>query len=249
MKSISIRSINGEIIQEIKYIDINDLTEILKLFIIHRDSDLSIHLLLNDIFINNFDIIDTSILLKLDNYNFITIVFSQKKELYCLNNINGKYILDPNMKDNYSKLLELVIFIYVDTSYDIIMNTLYKDLILLIAKIDGRVLEFISYELKNDRDIVLIAVKQHGAALVYASSDLQNDKEIVLEAVKTCGFALKYASINLQNDKEVVLKAIKENNFGMIILRYASINLQNDEEILLECDKRHKQLEKDFNLS
>ena len=51
--------------------------------------------------------------------------------------------LFSNIKDNYSKLLVLVIFIYVDTSY--------KNLILLIVKTDGSVLEFISYQLENDK--------------------------------------------------------------------------------------------------
>ena len=50
MKVVSICSINSEIIQKIEYIYITDLAEKLKLFIIYRDSDLSIYLLLNDVF-------------------------------------------------------------------------------------------------------------------------------------------------------------------------------------------------------
>ena len=78
---ISICYISGEIFQKITYEDINDLINQLNLLIKSYDSDIHIQLLINNIILNNFDIIECDILLKI--YDFIIIVFSQKKDLYC----------------------------------------------------------------------------------------------------------------------------------------------------------------------
>ena len=103
MTIIFIHNINNEIFEEIEYTDIIDLSNKLKLLIIYYDSDIYIQLLINESNLNNFDIIDMLILLTLNEYNHITIVFIQKKDWYCLGNENGKYILDYKY-DNYSKL-------------------------------------------------------------------------------------------------------------------------------------------------
>ena len=127
---VNICDIQGNVFQEIEYNNFNDLEENLRLFIIHHDSDILIQLMLNNDSLNTFDIIDCSILSKLNNSDIITIIFIQKKELYCLGNINGKYILD-NKDDNYSRLLNIIIEYYNNDSYNIIMNNSYKNLILL----------------------------------------------------------------------------------------------------------------------
>ena len=136
INNVFIRRMSGEIFQEINYIDTNDLNKKLKLLITYNDSDLCLQLLINENILNNFDIIDTLILSKLNDNDFITIIFSQKKEMYCLNNENGKYILD-NKQDNYSKLLEKIISYYENKSYDIIKNSSYKEIVLKAVKKDG----------------------------------------------------------------------------------------------------------------
>ena len=197
---ISICYISGEVFQIIAYEDINDLTNQLNLLITSYDSDTHIQLLMNDIILNNFNIIACDVLLKI--YDFITIVFSQKKELYCLDNKDGKYILDSSKTDNYSKLLDLVILHYEDKSYDIIKESSYKNLILIGIKQNDQVFNA-SISLQNDKDFILEACKQNGKCLEFASINLKNNKEIVLAAVKENKIAIKYASIFLQNDKNI----------------------------------------------
>ena len=259
MNTVYIRyMLTGNIFQKINYYNLYDLNDKLKLMIIQHNSDIIMSLLIKNKILNNFDIINKSILLKLNKYNTILVIFSYKKYLYCLNNEYGKYILDYK-NDNYSKLLYIIINLYKNNSYDIIINSSYKELVLKAVKYNGEVLEYISIDLQkdkeivlkgveqngmslafididlqNDKEIVLAAVKQNGNALCYASSYLQNDKEIVLIAVKRYGYALQYASSNLQDDNEVVIAAVKQYRNA---LKFASINLQNDKYIILESNK------------
>ena len=260
VNNVFIRRMSGEVFQEINYIDTNDLNKKLKLLITYNDSDLYIQLLINENILNNFDIIDTLILSKLNNNDFITIIFSQKKEMYCLNNENGKYILDYSIKNNYSKLLKQIIAHHGNKSYDIIKNSSYKDLILEGVKLNGNILRFISTSLQDDKIIVSEAIKQNGHSLRFASINLKNNKEIVLIAIKQNGMSLEYASIDLKKDKEIVLTAVKQNGRALyytnfkndkeivleavkqngIALYYASIALKNDNDIVLTAMKQNK---------
>ena len=132
MNTISIRRISGYEYQEIEYINIDELNK--KLMNIIKDSnDVYIQLILNSINLNKFDMIDNSILSKLNKHDFITIIFIEKKEMYCLGNENGKYIMDFK-KDNYYKLLEEIVLCYGNQSYDINKNSSYKELVLLAIK-------------------------------------------------------------------------------------------------------------------
>ena len=234
--TIPILSISGNIFQEIEYNTINELYEKLKLLITYYDSDISIQLLINENILNNADIIDMLILSKLSECDYILIVFGFKKELYCLNNENGKYILD-NKNNNYSKLLKIIILRNQNKSYDIIKNTSYKELVLQAIKQDKYVLEYVSNELKNNEEVVLKAIKRNGLALQYASKNLKNNKKIVSEAVQQNGISLYYTSIHLRNDKEIVLHAVKQNGYA---LHYASIYLQNDKDIVHHAVKQNK---------
>ena len=116
--TIFIRKLSSEIFQEIEYENIEKLKDMLKTLITDCEPDVLIQLLLNNNILNDYDIIDDSLLSKIKNYYFITIIFIQKKELYCLRNEQGKYIL-KGKNDNYSKLLELII-LYYGQSYNII---------------------------------------------------------------------------------------------------------------------------------
>ena len=176
---------SGNIFQEIKYNDFTDLSYQLKLLIINNDSDseLYITLLLDGDILNNSDTINIIKLSKLNNKDIITIIFNQKKELYCLANEYGTYILDYKY-DNYAKLLRWFIPLYRNDSYDIIMNNSYKDLVLMSVKKNGHTLQYASNYLKKDKEIVLAAVKENGYSLRHADHLLQIDKEIILESIK-----------------------------------------------------------------
>ena len=231
-KTVSIYTISGNILQKIKYIDFNDLSHQLKLLIIRYDSDSFSTLLINENVINNFDIIDMILLSQLNDYDIITIVFSQKKELYCLSNNNGKYILNNKYKDNYSKILKTIIKDFEDNSYDIIINNSYENLVLMAVSYDGSILKYVSFDLQNNEEIVYTAVSDYGRALKYANTDLQNNKEIVLNCIRQDAFAIIYASIDLQNDKEFILECIQQNEYILQVIFFNVIVnkdiLQND---------------------
>ena len=159
MNIVSIRKINGICLQEIKYTDFNDLSHQLKLLISKYDSDLYIQLLINDDILNDFDIINMLILSQLNIYDFITAVYCDKKELYCVDNNKGVYILNFDMKDNYSKLLDLIFLHYKNNSFNIIKNNSYRDLVLLFVKIYGEALQYVSIEFQNDKEIVYEAIE------------------------------------------------------------------------------------------
>ena len=265
MSSIIIYNISGSIFQEINYTKIRSLNKKLKLILCkYYSSELCVQLLINENILNNFDynhmiIIDSLILLKLTKYDFITIVFNQKKDMYCLDNKNGKYILDDiYKKDNYFKLLKIIIFHYENKSYDIIKNSLYKEIVIkaiekdrqalayttfcndkevVLAAVtqDGNALRYADESLKNNKEIVLAAVMQDGAALWNASSSLKNDKEVVLHAVKNDGMSLFFSSIDLKNDKEVVLADVMENGSALC---YASSLLKNNKEVVLHAVRK-----------
>ena len=93
-----------------------------------------------------------------------------------------------------------------------------RDIVLLCASRDGRVLEFTSQALRDDRDVVLAAVKQNGEALKHASERLRNDREVVLVAVDQEGYAIIYASHALQSDDEVRRRAEKQNHRAFLSL-------------------------------
>ena len=235
LKNISICHKNNDLFQKIEYNNFDTLQHKLKLLIINYDSDIFITLLINDNILNKFDIINMIILSKLNDLDTITIVFNQKKELYCLKNYNGKYILNWK-NDNYSRLLKIIIDIYQNNSYNIIMNSSYKDIVLKAVKENCLALGYASTLLQNDREVILAAVIQNGYLLQYANILLQNDREIVLEAVKQNGYALQHTSNNFKNDKEIVLEAVKENGYA---LEFASSDLKNNKEIVLEAVKEN----------
>ena len=100
---------------------------------------------------NRFD--NTLILTKLNIYDYITIIFIEKKEIYYSGNENEKYIMDFK-DDKYYKLLEEIVK-YYKYSYNIIKNSSYKELILLAIKYNVSSLEYISINLQNDKEFLL----------------------------------------------------------------------------------------------
>ena len=80
--TISILTMNGNIFQELLYNTINELTTKLKIIINKSDSHIYISLLLNENILNENNIFNNFILSNLEDYDYITIIFSQKKKTY-----------------------------------------------------------------------------------------------------------------------------------------------------------------------
>ena len=76
---ISIYNMSGDIFQEIKYTTIKSLTKKLRNITINYDADILVTLLINENILNDNEIFNDSILSKIENCDFITIIFNQKK--------------------------------------------------------------------------------------------------------------------------------------------------------------------------
>ena len=79
------------------------------------------------------------------------------------------------------------------------MKSSYRELILKgikkyenVEEYNGNILEYASFELRNDKEIITESVKICDLNLEYTSFELQKDKEIVLISVTNIGYALKY---------------------------------------------------------
>ena len=131
--TISIRCINNKVFQEINYINIDELNE--KLINIINTNDMYIQLILNNIKLNinlnRFD--NTLILTKLNKDDYITIICIEKKELYCLRNENGKYIIGCK-NDTYNKILQRMNWYYTSNVSEFKNIIVYNHLVLLSIK-------------------------------------------------------------------------------------------------------------------
>ena len=234
--------VSGNIFKELKYTNSDDLIETLNAMLKEYSYNYQfIQLILNDDIINNGT--------KKNNFNyycinnlekelletdFVQVIFIDKRKVFCLKEINGKCILNTEYKnifniDFYYYILQTIIYFYED-SYNIIMNSTYRELIILVLKKNGLLIESLGVDMRNDKELVLEAVKQNGNSLDVIDLTMQNDKDVVIEAVKNCGRYLYLASSEMKNNKDVILQAIKSTSSA---LRYASNNIKNNKEIIL----------------
>ena len=94
----------------------------------------------------------------------------------------------------------------------------------------GRLLEYLSTTMKDNRRVVLAAVRSYRPALQHASARLRADKTVVLEAVRRSGLALQHASEELREDVVVVLEAVSKHQDA---LKYASKQLRKNKLVVL----------------
>ena len=111
-------------------------------------------------------------------------------------------------------------------SYELRNN---KNLILEVVNISDIALKYASDILKDDKDVVLAAITKSGTAFQYASDKLKKDKDLVSTVVTKFGLGLQYANDNLKNDKDLVLLAVTQSGNA---LKYASDELKKDKDIV-----------------
>jgi hypothetical protein len=130
-----------------------------------------------------------------------------------------------------------------------------KEIVLAAVQYNGKVLKFVSEDLKNDEEVAMHVLNSYGS-FEYIGNGFKNNKEFyykaakikafdsldhefmderdfVLKIVQLNGYLLESASEVLKDDKEIVLEAVKNSNS----LEFASDRLKNDEEIVLEYIK------------
>ena len=254
---------SGEIFKEIEYIDTNNLKEKLTYLLEEYIYDPEyIRLIFNNEILNNPEEHDINFY-KINNFNledlqennYISIILCEKKTLFFIENDNGKYEINPIYKcysndiiilfslnenkeylDHYIALLN-IIYYYYDNNYDIILNSTYKNLILLAINKSNEVTGYITDDMKNDNEIILAIVRRSGDNLYIINTDIINYKEVVLEAVKQNGLSLLHAKLSLNNDKDVVSEAVKQNGLA---LKFASSEMRNNKEVVLKAIKQNK---------
>lgn len=205
-----------------------------------KKKEVLIYYLIKDILVHNEDAIPellNGIFFSQNTNIFIKIIFNNPDSVIC--NIPEKYV------NNFLKILsqnKYKDFFFVDSEnfalaiancpeyFEENLRQAPEKFILKLIKQNGRALQYISDEFKNNEEIVRIAINQNGNALKYANGKLQNKKKIVLAAVEQNGEAIKYASHKLKNNKQIALAAVKQNGSA---LKYVGHKFKNNKQIVL----------------
>ena len=120
----------------------------------------------------------------------------------------------------------------------------YQQQLYLSLVKNGRALENVPAELRDDKLIVLAAVQQNGNALKHASAELQTDPEIVLAAVTQYGSALQYTTRLLRGDEHIVLAAVTPSVRAFAAqdgraFQHATAKLHSNRNFVLAVAKRN----------
>ncbi|EFC43556.1 predicted protein [Naegleria gruberi] len=144
-----------------------------------------------------------------------------------------------------------------ETPYSLRNN---KEFVLAALLLNGRALEFVSDELKNDFDVMVQAlaeiyaikhiphcfqdlelmkqlIMKRNSVLELAPFTLIDNKEFIIELMRKDGMLIYYASHRLRMDRDVVLAAVSQNSEA---LTYVPNEFVVDKEILIEA-ANHKQ--------
>ena len=100
--------------------------------------------------------------------------------------------------------------------------------------LQGRLIEFIPDELKDDKELVKFALnRSNGSALEFASDRIKADKDLFL-GLPVLNVAYEYASEEIRSDRELCLK-ILEKESCVTHLRNAPKVIKKDKEIILKA--------------
>jgi len=87
-----------------------------------------------------------------------------------------------------------------------------QDIAMAAVQDNGRVLEYLPYQLQDDFEVALAAVTNDGTAMHFIGRKLMGNKEIQLAAVTQNGLALQ----NIHHpDRDVVLAAVRQNGLAL----------------------------------
>ena len=253
MNTINLYLISGLHFREIFYSDINNLKKILNKLLKDYNSYQFIQLILNGIIINdgteenNYNFYKINKLNKtLNDNDIIQVVFISKNSLFFIKN-NDNYILNTKYSyDNYYKLITYVSDI--NNLYNIIINKLYKNIVIDLMLKNSNLLQYVSIDMRNDYDVILAAVNSpltldeirysENPSILHDNNISKNEYNILLTCINsplTSG-GLRYASYKLKNNKDIVFQAIYHRGLS---LYYASNKLKNNKEVVLYAVKQN----------
>ncbi|MGR3951715.1 MAG: DUF4116 domain-containing protein [Chlamydia sp.] len=133
-----------------------------------------------------------------------------------------------------------------------------RELIPLLMKKNGLILQDVNDELKNDSQVVSAACENNPNAIQYAGAAIKDNRAFMLPLVQRNGLLLQYASEELKKDLKFVSAAcqnnpgalqyahhdfIRKSSLDMIslveqnglLLQYASDDLKNDDEVVFNA--------------
>ena len=100
--------------------------------------------------------------------------------------------------------------------------------------LQGRLIEFIPDELKDDEELVKLALsRSNGSALEFASDRIKADKDLFL-GLPVLNLAYEYVSEEIRSDREIFLKILEKENC-VTHLRNAPETIKKDKEIILKA--------------
>lgn len=109
-----------------------------------------------------------------------------------------------------------------------VKNDLEANLMAATHPLGGK--ELLSNEIAKklkDREYALIAVSVNGKAIQLLDENLKEDPEIALAAVKHDGMAYKYVSQSLKYDPVIINEAIKSDEMAKLSMDQAALDIHN----------------------
>ncbi len=85
-----------------------------------------------------------------------------------------------------------------------------KGLMIVLAQIDGTLLQDAPKEFRDDKDIIMAVMEQFKCAIMYASNRLRDDWDVVMASVRKDGRLLQYASDRLRKNKRTIRTATRQ---------------------------------------
>lgn len=131
----------------------------------------------------------------------------------------------------------------------IVGNTIFTDKELIheiniqgkefIVRNDINLLDFITFELKQDKELILDIIKINPTNYALIKNDLKDDKEIMLTAIEKQPTMFAYTSAKFKDEEEVVNLAISKaaDNFS-----YISGRLRGSKNFIIEVLKKHPRI-------
>lgn len=110
------------------------------------------------------------------------------------------------------------------------------DLVKSLIKANGRLLQYLPTEFKEDEEWVILAIQSNGKALEFVDEKLKRNKDIVLKALENEGSALQFAPDELKGNREIVFKAVSQNGEA---IEFADSLFLDDKEIVLATIKTY----------
>ena len=211
-----------------------DIVNYLNLFLFHenKDKEYYIHLVHDNVILNNisiFDIDDTFVFT--ENIKILFVIINNKKDRYIQRVPNSSTIyIRYNVGDNYSILLHefMLKSSTLKNAISYLKKFNYKDMVIKYIKynkdIDINMIHYIMNFFTDDLDVMLLMIKKYTNTYLL-NRDMRQNYYIVLVTIKKQRI-LRNLNEDLRDNYTIITRAI-DYHYGRA-LRYASKRIQSD---------------------